>query len=58
MHLFTQTVAPAYWVFFGLLLSLETGALEEKPFCQLSAQLPLDKAMDAPSIKEATEVRK
>ena len=24
MHMFTQTVAPVYWVFFGLLLPLAT----------------------------------
>ncbi len=28
MHLFTQTVAPVYWVFFGLLLSLASRAPE------------------------------
>ena len=26
MHMFTQTVAPVYWVFFGLLLSLTTAS--------------------------------
>jgi hypothetical protein len=31
MHLFTQNVAPVYWVFFGLLLSLATRVPEVKP---------------------------
>lgn len=29
MHMFTQTVAPVYWVFFGLLLSLATTSGEQ-----------------------------
>lgn len=31
MHLFTQNVAPIYWVFFGLLLSLVTRTSEANP---------------------------
>lgn len=31
MHLFTRTVAPIYWVFFGLLLSLVTKMSEANP---------------------------
>lgn len=38
MHLFTQTVAPVYWVFFGLLLSLATASPEAKSLSQIDTK--------------------
>lgn len=39
MHLFTQNIAPVYWMFFGLLLSLVTQTADANPIYHRTAPL-------------------